>query len=191
MIGTENQYLVYDDGTFNCPLCAYVHWPKDLKYHLEKHGQGTEFQMRCLNQKHCRTRLMVIVNGNIVKVTTKAWDEAFKRNRKPKRDYNNYNKQTLPVMPKINVKAHLGRYTDVDASQLLELIEGLKELVEADRQRKIIEMEDHIAKLKNGEFPAAQKPAPKTKAEPVQQSIIEEPAQQPEEATQEEALDNL
>lgn len=91
MIGTENQYLIYDDGTFNCPLCALVHWPKDYEYRLNKYGN--EFEMRCLNQK-CRTRLLLIIAGNIVKVTTKAWDEAFKKNRRPKRDYNNHNKES-------------------------------------------------------------------------------------------------
>lgn len=191
MIGTENQYIIYDDGTFNCPLCAFVHWPKDYAYHLNKHGN--EFQMRCLNTKQCRTRLMVIVDGNIVKVTTKAWDEAFKRNMRPKRDYNNNNKQTLPVMPKINVQAHLKRYTGVEASQLFELINGLNELIEADRVRKISEMEDHIEKLKKGEFPTAPAKPPKAKIETQsdQQAdlTIEEPIQT--EAAQEEALDNL
>lgn len=194
MIGTENQYIVYDDGTFNCPLCAFVHWPKDYAYFLNKYGN--EFQIRCLNTKQCRTRLMVIVDGNIVKVTTKAWDEAFKRNMRPKRDYNNNNNKTVFTMKKINVSAHANRYVDVETTDKIELIEALKELVENDRKAKIIEMEEHIQKLKSGQFPLKEKPADKqqleipTQNEPVPENTIEEPTDQTE-TTQEEALSNL
>ena len=193
MIGTQNQYIIYDDGTFNCPLCAFVHWPKDYASKLEKYGN--EFEMRCLNYP-CRTRLMLVIDGSIVKVTTKAWDEAFKRNRKPKRDYNNYNKETVFTMKRINVNAHAKRYVDVETSDKLGLIEALQGLIENDRKAKIEEMRDHLQKLENGQFPIKEKPsqapAAKTETEPDQQSepIVEEPTNQTE-ATQEEALNNL
>lgn len=93
-------------------------------------------------------------------------------------------------MTKINVKAHLKRYVDVETTQKLELIEGLKMLIEDDRQKKIIEMRDHLQQLESGTFPITQKPIQKPEAESDQQDTVEEPTNQTE-ATQEEALSNL
>jgi hypothetical protein len=198
MIGTENQYIIYDDGTFNCPLCGLVHWPKDYKYKIDQYGYGVEFEFRCLNKQQCRTRLMVVINGDIAKVTTKAWDEAFKRNMKPKRDYNNHNNKTVFTMKKIKVASHAKRYADVETSDKLELIEALKALVENDRKAEIETMEDRLKKLKSGQFPVREKPAAtevsNVEFEPESNQqvelIVEEPTNQTE-TTQEEALDNL
>lgn len=94
-------------------------------------------------------------------------------------------------MKSIKVAVHVQRYAEVETSQKLELIEGLKNLVEQDRKNKIEEMKAHLAQLENGNFPLAQKPTskPEVKNEP-QDTIAEEPMAEAE-ATQEEAFDNL
>lgn len=83
MIGTENQFIVWGDGTFNCPVCQFVHWPKNYEHAVKDPEE--EIHLQCANRA-CRQRLVLFVDGLIIKVTTKAWDEAFKRNRKVRKN---------------------------------------------------------------------------------------------------------
>lgn len=83
MIGTEDQFIIWGDGTFNCPVCQLVHWPKDYDYAVKE--QGKEFDLRCVNRT-CRQRLVLIVEGLIIKVTTKAWHESHTKGRKVRKN---------------------------------------------------------------------------------------------------------
>lgn len=172
MIGTKGHYILYNDDTFNCPECKYVHFVNDWNVYFVK--DGDMFSMKCCNN-NCKRKLIVYRQNGIMHVTTYKLDALVKKQNRLKSK--NKNKPITPPAPivqqqppqqsqinysykhkrtmekRINIAAHLKRYTDVHVEDKRALVKGLEQLIEEDRKALIERMRQQIAQLEKGEFP--------------------------------------
>lgn len=147
MIGLKDHYKLYDDNTFNCPYCFYVHFEKDWRPKWK--ADGEKFQIECLN-KDCRRELIAFIEQGIVHVTTlKVERFVFRKKNKIKK------------MKRIDVQSHVNRYVDVHINDKVKLIEALQLSVDNDRENLLIKRNEEIEKLKQGIIPEDEPAKPK------------------------------
>jgi len=140
MRGAIGYHLVYDDNTFGCPDCHYVHFEKDWRPKWVADEQ--KFQIECIN-RDCRHELIVFVKDGLMFVTPIRIEKFI--NRK---------KNKIQTMRRItDIQAHVNRYADVNINDKVKLVAALSESIEADRQKLLDQMKANMEKLQNGELP--------------------------------------
>jgi hypothetical protein len=139
MIAIKDHYWVYDDNTFNCPFCRYVHFEKDWRPKWKEDGE--KFQIECINHS-CRRELIAFIKDGLMHVTQLAIERFVYRK-----------KNKVKMKTRIDVQKHANRYTNVDIRDIANLIVKLNELIAFGRQEMIERMKSEVEQLEQGELP--------------------------------------